>query len=69
MHVNINGHANYMHYKYISISRFQTNFSSDPGAGRDCEAGEDHVGAAPAAADAGPAQPQQGEARQGDHTI
>ena len=39
---------------------------SDPGARRDCEAGEADVGAAPASADAGPAQPQQGEARQGE---
>ena len=38
---------------------------SDPRARRDCEAGEADVGAAPASADAGPAKPQQGEARQG----
>ena len=44
-------------------SRSSANFPLDPGAGRDCEEGEDHVGAAPTAADAGPAQPQQGEAR------
>ena len=51
------------------LEQSRTNFSLDPGAGRDCETGEDHVGAAPAAADAGPAQPQQGEARQGDHSL
>ena len=48
------------------LEQSRTNFSLDPGAGRDCETGEDHVGAALAAADAGPAQPQQGEARQGE---
>ena len=68
----MNAHANYIHIFFIlvlkvDICRSSANFPLDPGAGRDCEEGEDHVGAAPAAADAGPAQPQQGEARQGDH--
>ena len=42
------------------------NPPSDSRAWRDGEAGEDPVGAPPAAADAGPDQPQQAPARQGE---
>ena len=56
----MNAHANYIHIFFIlvlkvDICRSSANFPLDPGAGGDCEEGEDHVGAAPAAADAGPA--------------
>ena len=43
------------------------NPPSDSGARRDGEAGEDPVGAPPAAADARPDQPQQAQAGQGEH--